>query len=62
MAFYSLLKNYNFEVVEFALASKGDVSGSVFAKRMIINPQISALSVHNFENMPSIVHIALYAK
>jgi uncharacterized protein (TIGR02452 family) len=31
-AFHSLLKNYNFEVVEFALASRGDVSGSVFAK------------------------------
>ena len=31
-AFYSLLKNYNFEVVEFALASRGDVSGSVFAR------------------------------
>ena len=31
-AFYSLLKNYNFEVVEFALASRGDVSGSAFAR------------------------------
>jgi len=31
-AFHSLLKNYNFEVVEFALASRGDVSGSVFAR------------------------------
>lgn len=31
-AFHSLLKNYNFEVVEFALASNGDVSGSVFGK------------------------------
>jgi len=30
--FYSLLKNYNFEVVEFALASNSDVSDSVFAK------------------------------
>lgn len=31
-AFHTLLKNYNFKVVEFALASNGDVSGSVFAK------------------------------
>ena len=31
-AFYSLLKNYNFEVVEFALSSKGDVSNSPFNK------------------------------
>lgn len=30
--FLSLLKNYNFEVVEFALASKGDVSNSPFAQ------------------------------
>ena len=29
--FHTLLRNYNFEVVEFALSSKGDVSGSVFA-------------------------------
>ena len=31
-AFYSLLKNYNFETVEFALSSKGDVSNSLFYK------------------------------
>lgn len=31
-AFYSLLKNYNFETVEFALSSKGDVSNSPFYK------------------------------
>ena len=31
-AFYSLLKNYNFETVEFALSSKGDVSKSPFYK------------------------------
>ena len=31
-AFYSLLKNYNFEVVEFALSSKGDVNNSPFNK------------------------------
>lgn len=30
--FLSLLKSYNFEVVEFALASKGDVSNSPFAQ------------------------------
>ena len=35
MAFHSLLKNYNFEVVEFALASNGDVSGSVFARGLV---------------------------
>lgn len=34
-AFHSLLKNYNFEVVEFALASRGDVSGSVFGKWLV---------------------------
>jgi uncharacterized protein (TIGR02452 family) len=31
-AFYTLLKNYNFEVVEFALSSRGDVSNSPFNK------------------------------
>ena len=31
-AFHSLLKDYNFEVVEFALASRGDVIGSLFAR------------------------------
>lgn len=31
-AFFSLLENYNFETVEFALASNGDVSGSLFCK------------------------------
>ena len=30
--FFTLLKNYDFEVVEFALSKHGDVSGSVFAK------------------------------
>lgn len=30
--FHSLLKNYSFEVVEFAMASRSDVSDSVFAK------------------------------
>ena len=30
--FFSLLKNYDFETVEFALSSKGDVSNSPFAK------------------------------
>lgn len=30
--FYRLLSNYNFETVEFALATHKDVSGSVFAK------------------------------
>lgn len=30
-AFHSQLRNYNFEVVEFALSTKGDVSGSPFA-------------------------------
>ena len=34
-AFHSLLKNYNFEVVEFALASRGDVSGSVFGEGLV---------------------------
>ena len=29
-AFLTLLKNYNFDVVEFALSSKGDVSNSPF--------------------------------
>ena len=28
--FFTLLKNYNFDVVEFALSSKGDVSNSPF--------------------------------
>lgn len=32
-AFYTLLKNYKFEIVEFALATKNDVSNSIFAKR-----------------------------
>ena len=32
-AFHTLLKNYNFEVVEFAFYPKSDVSGSVFGKR-----------------------------
>lgn len=32
-AFYTLLKNYNFQVVEFALAKNRDVSGSVFARK-----------------------------
>lgn len=31
-AFFTLLKNYNFEIVEFALASHGDVSESPFVK------------------------------
>lgn len=31
-AFFTLLKNYNFEVVEFALATRGDVSHSPFNK------------------------------
>lgn len=31
-AFFTLLENYNFEIVEFALASHGDVSGSPFVK------------------------------
>lgn len=31
--FYSLLKNYNFEVVEFPMDTHGDVSNSPFAKR-----------------------------
>jgi len=31
--FHSLLKNYNFEVVEFAMATLEDVSNSPFAKR-----------------------------
>ena len=31
-AFFTLLKNYNFEVVEFALATHGDISNSPFAK------------------------------
>lgn len=31
-AFLTLLENYNFEIVEFALASNGDISGSPFAK------------------------------
>ena len=31
--FFSLLKNYNFEIVEFALSSNDDVSNSVFAKQ-----------------------------
>ena len=31
-AFFTLLKNYNFDVVEFALSSKGDVSNSPFNK------------------------------
>lgn len=30
--FFSLLENYDFEIVEFALASHSDVSGSVFVK------------------------------
>ena len=30
--FRTLLKNYNFETVEFALASQGDVSTSPFAR------------------------------
>lgn len=30
--FFTLLENYNFETVEFALASRSDVSGSVFVK------------------------------
>ncbi len=30
--FYSLLKNYNFEIVEFALATHNDVSNSIFAR------------------------------
>ena len=30
--FFSLLKNYNFEVVEFALSSNHDISNSVFAR------------------------------
>lgn len=30
--FVSLLKSYDFEIVEFALASKGDVSRSPFAR------------------------------
>ena len=29
-AFHSLLKDYNFEVVEFALASRGDTSNPPF--------------------------------
>lgn len=32
-AFYSLLKNYNFEIVEFALATNDDVSDSEFAPK-----------------------------
>lgn len=28
--FFTLLKNYNFDVVEFALSSKGDVSNSPY--------------------------------
>jgi uncharacterized protein (TIGR02452 family) len=31
-AFYTLLKNYDFEIVEFALATTEDVSNSEFAK------------------------------
>ena len=31
-AFFTLLKNYNFEVVEFALSTRGDVSHSPFNK------------------------------
>lgn len=31
-AFFTLLKNYNFDVVEFALATRGDVSHSPFNK------------------------------
>ena len=30
--FFSLLEDYNFETVEFALSTKGDVSDSPFAK------------------------------
>lgn len=32
-AFYTLLKNYDFNIVEFALSTKDDVSNSVFTKR-----------------------------
>ena len=32
--FAELLKNYDFEVVEFALAMNGDVSGSAFAQAL----------------------------
>ena len=31
-AFFTLLKNYNFEIVEFALSTDGDISKSVFQK------------------------------
>jgi uncharacterized protein (TIGR02452 family) len=32
--FVDLLKNYNFEFVEFALASRNDVQGSAFARAL----------------------------
>lgn len=39
--FHSLLSNYSFEIVEFALASKDDVSNSIFAKEFVSRPIIN---------------------
>jgi uncharacterized protein (TIGR02452 family) len=36
-AFYTLLKNYNFEVVEFALSSDKNVEGSLFNKANLVS-------------------------
>lgn len=34
-SFYSLLKHYDFEIVEFALASRGDITGSAFYRNTL---------------------------
>ena len=35
--FKTLLKNYNFKIVEFALATRGDINNGVFAKEFVGN-------------------------
>ena len=61
--FFSLLKNYDFETVEFALSSKGNVSNSPFAKYCgykeepnIKDTIISLLESTGRENISIVIH------
>ena len=60
--FFSLLRNYDFEIVEFALSSKGDISSSPFAKyyrdkeeRNIKDTIISLLESTGRENINTVI-------
>lgn len=54
--FHQHLRNYSFEVVEFALASRNDVSNSVFAREFCIDDKIEALPcTTGHENIENII-------